>query len=124
MEEVFISSKIKVKPSSLHGMGVFAIEPIPKGEVIEVCYYTTVSIPNPQDSILKRYCFATKKGIAIAWGYGSIYNHSFEPNIKFVNSSEDFIVFSAEGNIEIGEELTHCYVKDKDVFNKHYLDKI
>ena len=122
MEEVFISPKIKVKPSSLHGMGVFAIEPIQEGEVIEVCYYTPISIFNLQDSILKKYWFATKKGIVIVWGYGSIYNHSFEPNIKFTNLFEDFIIFSTVKNIEIGEELTHCYNKNKDQFKKHYLN--
>tara|TARA_R110001632_G_scaffold68796_1_gene161402 strand:+ start:1337 stop:1711 length:375 start_codon:yes stop_codon:yes gene_type:complete len=123
MEEVFISPKIKVKPSPLHGMGVFAIEPIQKGETIEVCYYTPILFSNLKDSVLKKYWFATEKRIVIVWGYGSIYNHSFEPNIKFVDPPKDFIVFSAIKNIEIGEELTHCYVKDKNAFNKHYLDK-
>lgn len=122
MEEVFISPKIKVKPSSLHGMGVFAVEPIQKEEIIEVCYYTPISISNLQDSILKKYWFATKKGMVIVWGYGSIYNHSFEPNIKFTHSLGDFIIFSTVKNIEIGEELTHCYNKNKNQFKKHYLN--
>ena len=106
-------------------MGVFAIEPIQKGEIIEICYYAVVVKPTKisNDIILRKYLFGVKKGGAIVWGYGSIYNHSFGPNIKFVDSSKDFIVFSAIENIEIGEELTHCYTNDKNHFEKWYLDK-
>ena len=120
MKEIFISPKIKVKPSSLHGMGVFAIEPIQKEEIIEVCYCIIDKPPINLNSIIKKYIFSENR---IVFGYGSIYNHSFEPNLTWEVSSSDnrFIEFKAIKNIEIGEELTHCYTKHKEHFEKWYL---
>jgi SET domain-containing protein len=37
---VFISSKIEVRKSPIHGMGVFAKENIKSGEIIENCHFT------------------------------------------------------------------------------------
>ena len=119
IKEIFISPKIKVKPSSLHGMGVFAIESIQKEEIIEVCYCIIDNFIDP-NSIIKKYTFNKNR---IALGYGSIYNHSFEPNLiwKAFSSDLKIIKFEAIKNIEIGEELTHCYTTNKDHFKKWYL---
>jgi len=52
VEEIFISPKIKVKPSSLHGMGVFAIDSILANEVVEVCYCTIDDLWKYETTIL------------------------------------------------------------------------
>ena len=50
------------------------------------------------------------KQAAIALGYGSLYNHSYEPNARFVfHESEECLEFIALGDITPGEEITINY---------------
>ena len=47
---------------------------------------------------------------AIALGYGSLYNHSYEPNARFVfHEDQDCLEFIALREIEPGEEITINY---------------
>ena len=47
--------------------------------------------------------------VAVALGYGSIYNHSFQPNATFRLESPDAIEFVALRQIEANEEITLNY---------------
>jgi len=117
-----ISHKIKVKPSPLHGMGVFAIEPLTKGEIIEVSY--GIRIPSseiPKNGVLRKYIFgSTGNDVLVGWGYSSIYNHSPNPNIVAKSYIPDSVQFLTLRNIEEGEELCHRYVEQK-IFERRYL---
>jgi SET domain-containing protein len=47
---------------------------------------------------------------AIALGYGSLYNHSYNPNARYVfRESEECLEFIALRDIEPGEEITINY---------------
>ena len=47
---------------------------------------------------------------AIALGYGSLYNHSYEPNARFeFHEDQDCLEFIALREIEAGEEITINY---------------
>jgi SET domain-containing protein len=47
---------------------------------------------------------------AIALGYGSLYNHSYRPNARYVfRESEECLEFIALRDIEAGEEITINY---------------
>ena len=120
--------KVEFKKSELHGNGVFAITDIQKGEIIEIC---PIIILNENDTreidktYLYNYYFSwEEKCSAIALGFGSIYNHSYEPNAKY---EKDFlnkkIIFKSISKIKSGEEITVNYNGDPENKNKVWFDK-
>ena len=61
-------------------------------------------------SRLSNYCFAWGRNqVALALGYGSIYNHSFAPNARYEDVGPQTKVFVALRPIEPGEEITVNY---------------
>ena len=57
----FVSpNKIKIKPSELHGYGIFAIEDIEEGEIIEDAVYVPTSYRSRDLTHyeIKEYCYA------------------------------------------------------------------
>jgi len=107
---IFIHPYLEVKKSKIHGMGVFCTNDILFGEVIEKCHYTILE-KDIIDSVLRRYAFPYPKNgdkTSVVWGYGSIYNHSLNPNIEYYYEG-DLIVFKSLRRIMMGEELLHNY---------------
>jgi len=121
MKKLAPASKIYISKSKIPkaGRGVFAASPIKKGELIERCPVLVVKggdVPRLKPTILKSYYFiwhkpkkiATKVGICL--GFGSIYNHSYEPNATYKkNLKEETIDFVAIRPIQRGEEITVNY---------------
>lgn len=112
------SEKIYVTNSAVPegGLGVFAREDILVGEVIEES--PILIIPEDQLSSLVKtklmdYYFAWGLGFkegAVVWGYGSLFNHSYEPNAKYIKDLENNIVkFIAIKNIKKDEEILVNY---------------
>jgi uncharacterized protein len=95
------------------GRGVFANETVRKSELIESCPVIEVSLKDPANNdrgLLVDYFFYFGKGLAIALGFGSIYNHSYDPNATYktrkIGKTIDFIAIK---NIKKGEEITVNY---------------
>ena len=126
---LFKSNKIGIKKSPIHGWGVFALEDIEIGDLIEECLYVPIETYNEGD-ILTHYSFPyprvfgeikdSNKKIdkiiqVIVLGYGSLYNHSLTPNIDYVTNTElgafEFISFK---KIKKGEELFIKYHNNPD----------
>ncbi|MDE2025441.1 MAG: SET domain-containing protein-lysine N-methyltransferase [Patescibacteria group bacterium] len=118
MESIVPSTKIYIGKSIIPnaGRGVFALVDIKTGEVIEQC--PVIEIPqkqvhNVQNSILINYNFAwgnPEDRIAICLGFGSVYNHSYEPNATYIKHVEqELINFVAIKEIKRGEEITVNY---------------
>jgi uncharacterized protein len=84
--EIKPPTKICIKQSPVHGLGVFATDYIKSGEVIEECPIYLMNIPKGEMSscmIDYRYNFPKSEywtHQAITWGYGSLYNHSENAN--------------------------------------------
>jgi len=126
MKKLLSSNKIYVSQSKMPkaGRGVFAQVDIEKDEIIERC--PVIMVPrhdtsNLRESILVTYFFyfgKNKEQLAIALGFGSIYNHSHEPNTTYkIKHKEKMIDFVALKNIKKNEEITVNYnfgnLKDK-----------
>ena len=118
MKNIFPSTKIYVADSKIQnaGRGVFAACDIKKNEVVEVCPIINVSehdTSNLDNSFLVTYFFyygKNKNRIAVALGFGSIYNHSYTPNLSYaVKPEEQVIEFSALEGIKKDTELTFSY---------------
>ncbi|MGG0656410.1 SET domain-containing protein [Rummeliibacillus pycnus] len=110
---------IILKDTGKYGRGLFASRDIKKDELIEVS--PAVISPNREWKYLKKtvlfyYCFYWgDDDTAIVLGLGSLFNHSYTPNITFYNNEENSSVdFYALRDIKEGEELTINYNGETD----------
>jgi SET domain-containing protein len=111
------SGAIEVRRIKGKGRGVFARCLIRKGELIErvpVLVMPAGDIENESEwTTLAAYCFVWGKGkVALALGYGSLYNHSYRPNARYDDLGQQTKVFTALRNIAPGEEITINYNGD------------
>lgn len=103
---------IRVFPNK--GRGVFAIEDIKKGEVIEVS--PVVVFPSNETDLisqtqLKDYVFLwDKEKSALPLGVGAVFNHSDTPNSYYQKRlHREDMVFIATQDINAQEEITVSY---------------
>lgn len=118
MQKILTSDKIYIGQSKMRnaGRGVFARFDIKKGEIIESCPVILVprhDTSNLNESILVTYFFyfgKDKERLAIVLGFGSIYDHSYEPNATYkIKMREKLIEFSAIKDIKKDSEITVNY---------------
>ena len=105
---------VTIKSAGKKGRGVFAAKRIRQGATIEVC--PMIIVPHPEwNKIAKTkmadYVFGWgAKGVGLALGYGSLYNHSVKPNAEAVTGDKRFTLkYVAQRNIKKGEEITINY---------------
>jgi SET domain-containing protein len=108
------SDLIYVKKIPGKGRGVFASRPISKGDVIERVPVLLIPVEeiytDKVSTTLADYVFNWGNGeVAIALGYGSIYNHSYRPNATYQAKGRRSQVYSALRDIEADEEITVNY---------------
>jgi SET domain-containing protein len=108
------SELVLVKRIKGKGRGVFARVPIRKGMVIEKVPLMLV----PASLIDGRLSHAQvdkfffewdRKRLAVALGFGSLYNHSYQPNARYQDGPGACLVYKAIRNIARGEEITINY---------------
>ncbi len=108
MKKALAHSNIAVKKSPIHGYGVFAVEDIPEGAIIEECY--ALKINQHEKEVLVDYTFSAGEYFWLVLGNGSIYNHSNVRNAKYEFNIENcLVVFSALRPIKKGEEIFISY---------------
>lgn len=113
------SSCIEVKRIPGKGRGVFATEMISAGTVFErvpVIVMPAEDILESTDNcVLANYVFDWGRGtMALALGYGSLYNHSYSPNARYDDKGRQTKIFTALRDIEAGEEITVNYNGHED----------
>ena len=108
-----------VAPSDLHQRGVFTAEALPVDSAIEVCPVVVLTEKDRElihQTHLHDFYFTwgeEDKGAAIALGYGSLYNHSYKANARFLVDLEmETISIRSIRPIEAGEEITINYNGD------------
>jgi SET domain-containing protein len=115
----FISSKAVVKPSSIQGRGLFAIEDIRAGEIVCVKgghifqherLRDTVAQLGPAEIQIAENLFIGPLTKEDREGSMIFSNHSCDPNIGVQGQ----IVFVAMRDIHCGEELTHDWAMTDD----------
>lgn len=120
---------------TLLGRGVFARLAIIAGEIVEIAPVVLLDLKTqPFPAAIRRLAFNwSKTHVAIALGYGSLYNHSDQPNLTFKRDPNNLtITFSALRKIETGEQLTISYdytgpgknPRDRSWFEIHKVEKI
>ncbi len=124
-----IPIRVGISPT-LNIRGLIASRDIKKNEVLERCPIVLIDhrVDTAFDNtILNRYCFEwTKSHSALLLGYGSLYNHSYTPNVRyhFAYTTKE-IFFRALRPIKAGEELFVNYngdPVDQTVIEGYYTD--
>lgn len=122
LEQLKDDTYVMLKPSGIHGIGVFAIRPIPKGcrrifskgagEWIKLPITDVEQLPAHSKDLVETYCLFDEENYFVP-DYGfklmdlvNYLNHSDTPNIMSVNDGEDF---EALEDIATGQELTVNY---------------
>ncbi len=109
------------------GRGVFARRPIAAGTIFErvpvvifprAQVFDKTDVPRPE-CLLTWYVYewSLEQGeplVAVAFGYGSLYNHSYQPNAIYRLEAPDAIAYVAIRHIEANEEIMLNYNGEPD----------
>jgi uncharacterized protein len=116
--KLFVSTKIQVASSPVHGLGVFATQDIENGELIEECPFLELPLSHGEvSSLLIDYRFNFPSGDmtvetkqVVTFGYGSLYNHHDDSNAYwFSDNDKRTFLFYACKPIKAGEEIFVYY---------------
>jgi uncharacterized protein len=111
---------ITIKRTARKGLGVFALKDFRTGEIVENCpvlIFDTKQRKNLEKTPLSHYVYPWRstRGAALAFGYGSLYNHSFKPNADWKqNFKTRSVVLRAIKPIKKGEEVLINYNGEPD----------
>lgn len=112
---------IEIRNTRGKGRGVFARTLIPEGTVFErvpLLVVPAAEVLEGEDSrVLQDYVFEYKKDVALALGYGSLYNHSYSPNARYDDAGRQIKEFRALRDILPGEEITINYNGAEDIMD-------
>lgn len=113
IDRLILDKRIFVAKSSIHGYGVFTDSFIPKGTIIEECHHFPTEEKTRLDYIDYRFSFPRGSvTTTMPAGFGAIYNHSDDPNIKWTTDIErNLFVFETIKDIAAGSELYSSYGK-------------
>ncbi|MDD9940407.1 MAG: SET domain-containing protein-lysine N-methyltransferase [Myxococcales bacterium] len=108
------SSLIYAKRIPGKGLGVFAKVDIAAGTEIErvpvIVLPANEARQLPGGGVIGNYAFTWSKGqVAIALGFGSLYNHAVKPNATCADPAPRTKVFVARTRIHANEEITINY---------------
>ena len=113
--------KTTIRESTIHGVGLFAAEFIPKGTVIwkftpgfdlKFTREDILHFPVPLQIYLYKYCWRSMKSglYCFSSDNGKYINHSERPNtLSYHYDGEEEVVTLAVRDIHIGEEITDNY---------------
>ncbi len=100
-----------VKPSLIHGYGVFANKDFEENETIEECYSI---LGTGEDAGLNNYYFRSKntRRFFIPTGFGLLYNHADIPNATYYfDELHSLLIFKSLRPIRKNEEIKIFYSK-------------
>lgn len=107
---------IEVRPSPIHGRGVFSKKEIKNGEIIEIVPLLPIIRKTIEQTILLDFILNLPPNLicdendsTIMLGYGSIYNHSDTNNAEWLYLNNKELVVVALKDISRGEEICVNY---------------
>jgi SET domain-containing protein len=117
------TDELLVRPSGVHGLGVFARRRFAAGEVIErvpcvIIPADEMHFARMRGTIMHRYPMPgvpTPDRSAWMLGYGALYNHADDPadaNAEWVYVGDRVIEFRAIAGIDPGTEIIYDYGED------------
>ena len=108
-QKLYLSNKLEIRKSKLHGWGVFASQNISKDKVIEESLTIPISEQISDDLKRYRYVFDNKQYFGL--GFAGIYNSSKSKENSNLKRElvDDMIVFTTTKEIKKDEELLLYY---------------
>lgn len=112
--------QVTLRRTRKKGLGVFALKDFKHGELIEsapVLTFSPTDRKNLEKTPLSHYIYPWKstRGAALAFGYGSVYNHSYSPNADWKqNFKKQTMEYRAVKDIRAGDEITVNYNGEPD----------
>ena len=122
LKDLMYDTYVMIKPSPLHGIGVFAIRDIPKGtrnifskgvgEWIKLTITEVEALPKHSKDLVENHCLFDEDFYYVPdYGFKLVdlviyLNHSETPNVISINEGEYFEAITA---IKAGEELLVDY---------------
>jgi SET domain-containing protein len=111
------TDSLRVVSAPGKGRGVVALRAFDVGEIIEVVPVLVVRHSDVLDQTeLANYVYNWPTGdndVAIAFGFGSLYNHSYEPNARYDKRPDDggfgTICYTCIRPISVGDEIVINY---------------
>ena len=94
---------------------MFTVGPLSRGSIVEACPALVLSVDDIRDNgTLSCYVYDWgDERVALALGYGSLYNHSERPNAYAeIDHVRNMIIIKALRRIEADEEVTLNYGED------------
>jgi SET domain-containing protein len=117
-----ISSPVEVKPSPVHGKGVFAKRDIVKGEILSESHMVLIHVNENLPELLATLQFPwTEEYDAICLSdVGSFFNHNSQANAEVKSRDFEQLIqtFVAKTDIAKGEEITIYYNDAFEAFVK------
>lgn len=120
---------MNIRNTKNKGRGVFASKNYNIGETIEDCPVIVLSSMDRkgiEGTNLYNYYFswgANRDEAAIALGYGSLYNHSYSPNAKYIKQTREGILrIVTYRDIRIGDEIKVNYNEDPSADKEVWFD--
>ncbi|MBE9237921.1 SET domain-containing protein-lysine N-methyltransferase [Anabaena aphanizomenioides LEGE 00250] len=118
-----------VRDTEIKGRGVFAQRDFELGEIIDIA--NVIVIPKQQvklitHTVLCNYYFGWHgESGAIALGYGSLFNHSYQPNALYVKKFDQQVIeIIAYKYIREGQEITINYNGNVDDLTPIWFDVV
>lgn len=106
---------IEVRKVRGKGRGVFARELIPEGTEFEKAPILVLPEGPTLETPLIDYVFEwAPDKVALVLGFGSLYNHSYEPNARYYYGGPKAQLYVALRDIQPGEEITINYNSDPE----------
>jgi hypothetical protein len=127
-EASFVATdRLAVGPSPIHGTGVFARRAFAPDDVIETCPVIVCEAGDEelleQTNLRGLYFHWDGDGVALALGFGSLYNHAWGSNARYEpDPAHDLIRFICVRPIVSGDEVTINYTGDPDGVGELWFD--
>jgi hypothetical protein len=103
-----VRANIEVKPSPIHGLGVFATAAIPANTLLEECHL--LFFPS-ESTLLRSYQFRLNDAMCVLpLGCGAIYNHADQPNASYdMDAVRNVMLVKSKRPLAKGEEIFISY---------------
>lgn len=118
--DIFIDKNLYIDSSPKGGYGVFTSELLSKGTEIEVAKILPIA-PYDREKLkeLAKYDYNySDDTTCIAFGFGSLYNHSSDYNLEYRIDDVDLMHYTTLRDVEAGEELFVNYGDEYFTMNK------
>lgn len=130
--QALASDTLRVVYTPGKGRGVIAMRAFEVGDVIEIAPVLVVQVSDPLDQTeLAHYVYNWPTGenaVAVAFGCGSLYNHSYEPNARYDKCPDDggfgTIRYICIRPIAVGDEIVINYNGDPDDRSPMWFDLV